>query len=163
MPFKNPKEKQQYNRNYHKKMLGKRGAYNTLCNVTYPIILDATEPLCTKNSFQIGRRRVREFKDLLPKEYPEGEGYKIWINRVEGRGIDVKIRRYGKTHTVMELTNYQKTSYLSRKTADRYLKTFRRYSHANRILVVSFDENVANCRSDFVRIGVKIRVMNYQS
>lgn len=82
----------------------------------YPSYLDDPNPNLSHDSLAIGRRRVREYKNILLKQYSASMGYEVWINRVEGRGVDVKIKRNGIMDTVIELTNYSSSSYLSPKT-----------------------------------------------
>ena len=134
-----------------------------LSNLTYPTYLDDT-PSTVNNSIEVGRRRVREFKGILPKRYPQAQGYEIWINRVEGRGIDVKIWKDNILDTVMELTNYDQISHMDKLTADRYLRNFKKYGEVKKIIIISYNGNIPTTkRNQFTNLGVTIEVMRYQA
>jgi hypothetical protein len=68
MPFSNPQVKPAYNKNYHKQKLGNQGSYNTIGHIEYPDYLDHKDKPELSSSFKIGRRRLREFRNILLEE-----------------------------------------------------------------------------------------------
>jgi hypothetical protein len=163
MPYKNKRDKQIHNERYHAERLGISGTYVTLGNLKYPKYLDRVDPPYLSKTLKIGRKRVREFKTILPQEYSAVEGYEIELNRVEEKEIDVTIKKNGKPDTVIELTNYKKDSYISDKDAKRYLNEFNKHE-CKKILVVSYPQNLSGkWQSIFNQKGIEIRVMGYQA
>ena len=64
----------------------------------------------------------------------------------------------------MEITNYDKTSHLNQVVANRYMRSFRNYPEANKIIVVSYDVNIpSTMRDKFTKVGVTIEVLGYQA
>ena len=78
--------------------------------------------------------------------------------------MDVKIWKNGKLHTVMELTNYKKTSYLSKETAKRYKKSLNRHKNVKKMLIISYPSNISKkLRKEFQKNDIEIKEMGYQA
>jgi hypothetical protein len=124
--------------------------------------LDEPDPSNLSLTYKIGRRRLREFKSVLLLEFPYQDGYHIWMNRVEGKGIDIKVWKNGQLVVVMELTNYGRNSVINDKTVKRYLDSFAKYE-CKKILVVSYNQNIsAKNEKQLIMQGIDLTVVGHQ-
>jgi hypothetical protein len=121
-------------------------------------------------SWEVGLLRVNEWIPILKDAYPPSKGYSVYINPVYGVGVDVLVKKNGMPYTVIELTNYNKKSYLSFKDVKRYIANLNYWDkyNAHKVLVVSFPENLKNKKQpdlweQFPTNNISIKVMRYQA
>jgi len=176
MPFKDQEAQRRFKRKYQReyKKRKREEKYTIKGNVKYPKELDQIpypDPNWTYvpiwSTTEVGNRRLRELKDVLPKKYPASEGYFININGIQEKGVDIKITKDNKLDTIMEVTNDAAGNYISKKDLRRYRRNFRKYSEdINRVLITSYEENLKSkrTRKNLVeKDKVKIWVMGHQA
>jgi len=85
----------------------------------------------------------------LFKKYPR-PNYRIFLNPVEGKGVDILVTKdvNGEylDYMAIEVTNYSKDSYISKRDINRYIKNLTKfdYKKCQRILVVSYLSNLSH-------------------
>lgn len=121
-------------------------------------------------SWETGLLRVNEWIPILKETYHCSKGYSVYINPIDGIGVDILIRKNGMPYTVIELTNYGKTSYLSFKDVRRYVNNLNFWDKYNalKVIVISFPENLKhkkqpNIWEQFPLNGISIKVMRCQA
>lgn len=104
---------------------------------------------------------------FLQKAFPSPK-YLVFLNPVDQKGIDVLVLKDGTPYTVIELTNYQKTSFLHSKEIQRYIDNLnywnKFYPDIFKVMAVNHPENLkinpywksAYDAFVFDRIGIKV-------
>jgi hypothetical protein len=121
-------------------------------------------------SWDEGCLRVNEWIPILKKAYPYKDGYSVYLNRINKVGIDVLVRKNGMPYMAIELTNYDKTSYISFNDVKRYVGNLNFWDKYNalKLIVVSFPENLKHKKQpdlweQFPKNRIGIKVMRYQA
>ena len=122
------------------------------------------------SSWDIGCLRVNEWIPILKQAYPYKDGYSVYLNRIDGTGVDVLVRKNGMPYMAIELTNYDKNSYISRNDVKRYVDNLNFWDKYNalKVIVVSFPENLKHKKQpdlweQFPKNRIGIKVMRYQA
>ena len=113
------------------------------------------------NTWTIGKRRV---DIILAQEWEAG--YRAYPTGMYSETLDILVLDPAEERVVRvyEVTNYSQESYISEKTATRYLNNLRKF-RAEKIFVCSFEENL-RCLPDgknfFEQHGIEVRILGYQ-
>ena len=114
-----------------------------------------------KYNHAVGQLRVDVIKDVLEDEM----GFEVITKPVTSNKVDVKVSYNDDLLAVMEVQNWKRSSYFNIVKGDRALNILRKYD-CQKLLVVSFEENVFNTPGDFVEnlafYNIRIIDMGYQ-
>jgi len=111
-------------------------------------------------SFKIGYRRQKQFRDIL-----RNSGYDVEYSSLCYHDVDLKAWRIGKDWNkdqpdrVYEITNYSKASYMSFERALHYVENLEKYPNSEKFIVVSFWSNIKEVAFLFREANIKIKVM----
>ena len=120
------------------------------------------------DSYAKGYQGVIDLIPVLQKGFPTSKYYGIYVNPVEQKGVDILIDKEGIPHCVIEVTNYEKTSFLHTKDIDRYIENLNywssKYPDIFKVIVIRYPENLKNnpsSRNAYVKfvqnnIGIKV-------
>lgn len=140
-------------------------AFMTISNFNNAIKNRTSTTLST--SSKTGEQGLLNIIPYIERSFPSPK-YIIFLNPVDQEGIDILILKDGTPYTVIELTNYAKTSYLHSREIERYIENLKEwdqfYPDIYKVLVVNHPENLKNnsqwknAYEKFVskRVGVKI-------
>lgn len=105
-----------------------------------------------------GLKGVMASIPILQRQYPSPT-YQVYINPVEGRGVDVLVMKNAIPYAVYEITNYDPRVYMNARTRNRYLTEFKKWE-CERYLVVSFLSSLKNkkTRQNYSHMFKKLNV-----
>lgn len=115
-----------------------------------------------------GQQGLLRIIPYLQKCFPTPK-FTIFLNPVDQRGVDILVFHNGTPYAVIELTNYERTTYLNPDDAQRYIKNLNEwaltYPDVSKILIVNYPENVKDNPywkdgyEAFVSKGIGIKIL----
>lgn len=108
---------------------------------------------------QIEQRRITK----LVKEFTS-KGYTCITNQQFFSGVDIFLfNKQWRLCVVVESANYSITSRMGPVAFNRYMTQFRFYADVDKLLVISFNQNISKTQQQaFIKSGVQIRVEGQQ-
>ena len=115
-----------------------------------------------------GQQGLLNIIPYLQKCFPSPK-FIIFLNPVDQSGIDVLVLKDGTAYAVIELTNYERTTYMNPDDAQRYIDNLNEwdstYPDVFKILIVNYPENVKDNPywkdgyTNFVDEGIGIKIL----
>jgi len=121
------------------------------------------------DTYRKGEKGVLDFVSITQQCFPARQFFITFTNPVHQKGIDFLVLREGIPYCAIEVTNYERSSFLSTKDVTRYIENLnywsKRYPDIHKVLVVQYGENLKrnpqwrNVYTEFAKNGIGIKIV----